>query len=160
MGPSPSFFENHEFLDVFLQPLSFKQKAECHVQGSSGKYTVAKPRPMNLVSRNLPSADSSDPNFLVNQEADQSCVSSSGRKLTRNINQNTTMYSQEKQQDDTQSSSTTKLGRRDELSSSASARKQERGEDIQIGRSQMEFHSMQISDHRYLETVFNNVRKS
>ena len=38
MRPSPSFFEYHEFLDVFLQPFSFKQRAECHVQGSSGKY--------------------------------------------------------------------------------------------------------------------------
>ena len=28
----------HEFLDIFLQTFSFKQKAECHVQESSGKY--------------------------------------------------------------------------------------------------------------------------
>ena len=37
MGPSSSIVE-HEFLDVFLQPFSFEQKAECHVQESSGKY--------------------------------------------------------------------------------------------------------------------------
>ena len=49
-----------EFLDDFLQPFCFKPKAE----GSA----VAKPRPMNLVSRNLliakkdPPQDSSDPN--------------------------------------------------------------------------------------------------
>ena len=73
---------------------------------------VAKPRPMKLVSRNLlgakkdPPQDSSDPNSPVNRELDQSCVSSSGRKLTRNINPNPTTYSQERQQDDTQSSST------------------------------------------------------
>ena len=41
---------------------------------------VAKPRPMNLVSRNLLSAkkdpphDLSDPNSLETQERDQSCV--------------------------------------------------------------------------------------
>ena len=37
MGPSRSFVEGHEFLDVFLQPFSVKQKAECYVQESSGK---------------------------------------------------------------------------------------------------------------------------
>ena len=31
--------EHHEFLNVFLQPFSFKEKAECHVQESSGKYS-------------------------------------------------------------------------------------------------------------------------
>ena len=49
--------------------------------------------------------------------------------------------------------------RRDEISSSASARKLERDEDIQIGRSKMEFHNMQVSDHQYLEKVFKNLRK-
>ena len=69
------------------------------------------------------------------------------------------MYSQKRQQDDTQCSSPRELGRRDELSSSARARILERGEDIQIGRSKMEFHSMQVSDHRYLVKVFRNLRK-
>ena len=97
---------------------------------------------MNLVSRNLLSAkedppqDSSDPNSPGNQELDQS-VSSRDRKQTRNINPNPTMYSQERQQDDTQPSSTRKLGRRDESSNSAVARKLERGEDIQFGRSNL-----------------------
>ena len=54
--------EYHEFLDVFVQPFSFKQKAECHVQESSAKYSkegsaVAKPRPMNLVLRNPPDCE-------------------------------------------------------------------------------------------------------
>ena len=64
------------------------------------------------------------------------------------------MYSQERQQDDTQSSSTRKLDGGNEPSSSASARKLERGEDTQIGRSKM-----QTSDHQYLENVFKNLRK-
>ena len=38
MGPSPFFVEYHELLNVFLQPFSSKQKAECHVQESSEKY--------------------------------------------------------------------------------------------------------------------------
>ena len=38
MGPYSSIVERHEFLDVFLQPFSFKQNAECHVQESSGKH--------------------------------------------------------------------------------------------------------------------------
>ena len=55
---------------------------------------VAKPRPMNLESRNLlnakkdPPQDSSDPNSPGDEELDQSCVSSSGRKLTPIINKN------------------------------------------------------------------------
>ena len=37
MEPSSSCVEYHDFLDVFLQQSSFNQKAECHVQESSGK---------------------------------------------------------------------------------------------------------------------------
>ena len=111
--------------DHLCQPLSFIQKAECHIQGSSGKYFqrrfdsgetetiefgVKEPRERGEKHPQ----DSSDSNSPANQELDQSCVSSSGRNLTRNINQNPTMYSQERQRDDTQSSSTRKLGRRDE----------------------------------------------
>ena len=77
----------------------------------------------------------------------------------RNSNKDPTAYSQERQQDDTQSSSTRKLGRSGESASSASTRKLERGDDIQIGKPKMEFHNMQISDHRYLEKVFKNLRK-
>ena len=40
MEPSSSIVENHEFLDVFLQPFSFKLKAECHVPENSGKYVL------------------------------------------------------------------------------------------------------------------------
>ena len=148
MGLSSSFVEQHEFLDVFLQPFSFKPKAECHVQESSGKYSergvgsgetetnefgVKEPPECEEKS----SARSSDSNSPGNQELDQSFVSSTGRKLMRNINQDPTAFSQWRRQDDTHSSSTRKQGRRDEPSSSASARKLERGEDIQVGRSKV-----------------------
>ena len=97
-------------------------------------------------------------NGPVNQELDQSYVSSSGRQLTRNSNQDPTTDSQETKQDDTQSSSHRKLGRSGESASSANTRKLERG-DIQIGRTRLEFHNLQISDHRYLEKVFKDPRK-
>ena len=111
---------------------------------------VAKPRPMNLASKNFLSATKDPPQYLrdlncpENQELDKSCVSSRGRKLTRNINPNPTMYSQGGQHDDTQSSSTRKLGR---------------GEDNHIGRSKLHFHNMQIFDYRYFEKVFKNLLK-
>ena len=117
---------------------------------SKERSAVAKPRPVNLVSRNLlstkktPPQDSSATNSPRNQELDQSYVSPSVRKLMRNRNQDRAAYSQERQQDDTQSSSTRKL---------------ERGDDMHIGRTRLEFHKMQISDHRYLEQVFKNLRR-
>ena len=37
MVPSSSFVQHHELSDVFLQPVSFEQKAEHHVEESSGK---------------------------------------------------------------------------------------------------------------------------
>ena len=127
---------------------------------------VAKPRPMNLVSRNLLGAkktapqDSRDSNRPQNEELVQSAVSWSARKVRWNGNQDPTAYSQERQQDDTQSSSARKLGRRDELSGSARSRKLERGEDIQIFRSKMEFHKLKISDHRFLEKSSGTCGKS
>ena len=62
-------------------------------------------------------------------ELDQSFVSWSARKLFRDNNQDPATHSEEWQQDDNQ-----------------------------FGRRRMEFHNMQISDHRYLEKVFKNLR--
>ena len=45
------------------------------------------------------------------------------------------------------------------LPAPASTRKLERGDDIQIERTRLELHNMQISDHRYLEKVFKKLRK-
>ena len=83
---------------MFLAAIFFQTEKQSvtskRAQESTSKEgsAVAKPRPMNLVSRNFLSAkknlpqDSSDSNSSGNQELDQSCVSSSVRKLTRNIN--------------------------------------------------------------------------
>ena len=67
---------------------------------------VARPRPMNLVSRNLLSAqktppqDSSASDSPGAQELDQSHASPSGKKLMRNSSQDPTANSQERRQDD------------------------------------------------------------
>ena len=126
---------------------------------------MAKTRPMNLVSRNLLSAkktppqDSSASNRPGAQELDQSHASPSGRKLMRNHSQDPKTYTQERQQDDTLFSSTGKLVRSGESAGSANTRKLERGDDIQIARRRLEIHNMQVSDHRYLEKVFKNLRQ-
>ena len=46
-----------------------------------------------------------------------------------------------------------------ESASSASTRKLERGDDTQIERRRLEFHDMQVSDHRYLDKVFKNLQQ-
>ena len=114
---------------------------------------VAKPRPIEFgvkeppLRKENPPQDSSASNSLGNQELDQSFVSSSVRELVRNNNQAPTAYSKERRQDDILSSSTKKLVRSGESASSA-------GE-----RTRFEFHYMQISDCRYFEKVFKNLRQ-
>ena len=90
---------------------------------------------------------------------DQSDVSSSVSKLERNTNQDPTAYSPEMGQDDTLSSSTRQLMQSGKPASSASTRKLVRGDGTQIERTRLEIHSMQISDQRYLEKVFKNLRQ-
>ena len=106
MGPSSSFVEHHDFLDVFLQPFTFNQKAECS-------------------ERRVGSGETETDDIGVKEPP--------GPK---------------------------KLVRSGDSASSASTRKLERGDDIQIGRTKLEFHNMQTSDHRYLEKVFKNLRKN
>ena len=149
MGPpSSSIVEQHEFLDVVLEPFSFKQKAECHVQESSGKhgwrrfgsgetetdeFGVKEPPERN---ENI-SARFECSNSPENQGLGQSYVSSSVRKLVRNSNQDPTAYSQERRQDDTLSSSTRKLVRSGESASSLSTRKLVRKPELQEVNSLM-----------------------
>ena len=123
MGPSSSFVGHHEFLDVFPATIFFRTEKQSVMSKSAQENTfkegsaVAKPRPMNSVSRNLLSAkktppqDSNASNRPGNQELDQSSGSWNGRKL----------------------------GRSGESTCSASTRKLERGDDIQIGRTRLEF---------------------
>ena len=107
VGPSPSFVEHHHLLDVSLQPLpSLKQKAECHVKESSRKYfqrrfDSGKTETNEFGVKKLrecedPLQDSCDFHSPGNPELNQSCVSSRGRQLTRNLNQNPTKFSQKK----------------------------------------------------------------
>ena len=98
---------------------------------------VAKPRQMTLVSRKLLSTKQTSPkdsgasNSPVNQELDQSSVSWSARKQVRDNDQDPTTHAQEWQKDNNPFWGTRKLVRSGECAS-----------------------SMQISDHRYLEKVF------
>ena len=73
--------------------------------------------------------------------------------------QDPTAYSQERRQYDTLSSGIRKLVQSGETASSASTRKLVRGDDSQLERKRMEFHNVQISDHRYFERVFKNLRQ-
>ena len=114
------FVEYHEYPDVFLQPFSFKQKAERHVQESSGKHGSRGfgggetetdefgVKEQLWRKENLPK-DSSVSNSTVNQELDQSYVSLGVWKLMRNSDENPTAYSQERRQDDNLFSSTRAL---------------------------------------------------
>ena len=86
-----SMFSCSHFLYNREQSVMSKRAQESTAKEGSA---VAKPRPMNLVSKNLrsmkkdPPQGSSAANSPGKQKLDQSCVSSSGRKLTRNVNQN------------------------------------------------------------------------
>ena len=126
---------------------------------------MAKPKPMNLnlaSFRKVHSQEARDPNSPGNQSLDQHGVSARSWKQTaRTTNENPTMYSQEKQQSDAQTSNTGKQGRRDEyfkLSPQLETDCEEE-EVNQFGRRKLEFHNMQISDSRYLENVYKNLKK-
>ena len=98
----------------------------------------------NLLSAENPlPQDSSASNSLENQELDQTYVSSSARKLLRDNNQDPTPHSQE-------------LVRSGESASSASTRSEVT---VQSKGQGLEFHNMQIFDHRFLEQVFKNLRQ-
>ena len=130
-------------------------------ESMSKEGSVAKPRPMNLVSRNLLSAkktppqDSSASHSMGNQELDQSYVSPSGSKLTRNSNQDQASYSQEGQRDEM----TLNLPATGNWGGVVNLQAQPApGNDIQIGRTRLEFHKKQINDHRYLENAVKNLQ--
>ena len=137
MGRSSSIVEHHELLDVFQQPFSCKKR----------KQSVMSKRPRECTANEGSAV--AKPRY----------VSSSVRKLVRNNNQDPTAYSQERRQDDTLSSGTGKLVQSGESTSSASTRKLVRGDDIQIERTWLEFHNVEISDYQHLETVFTNLQQ-
>ena len=108
--PSSSLVEWHDFFDVFLPPSSFKQKAECHVQESSRKYSErgvgSGETETNELGAKGPSEceKRSSSRFGWSKQAGESRIGSMLCFIPRPI------YSQDRQQDDTQSSSTRKLG--------------------------------------------------
>ena len=83
-----SMFHWSHFLSNRKQSMMSERDQESRAKEGSA---VAKPKPMSLVSRNLPSAKQTSPNDLGasngpgNHELDQTSVSWSARKLVRDI---------------------------------------------------------------------------
>ena len=115
-----SMFSWSNFLSDIKQSVMSQRAQESNTEEVSA---VAKPRPMNMVSKNLLSAkqtswkDSGASNSPGNQELNQSSVSRSTRKPARDRVQNPATNSQVWQQDDNPFWCTRKLGRSGESAS-------------------------------------------
>ena len=109
MEPSSSSVQHHEFLDVFLQPFFYNQKAENYVEESSGKkdsrrtcgdeikaskFGIKKPE-----HKTIPSLDSGPSYSQVNQGLGRNSVFTSAKRSVR-TESNPTVCSQECQGDD------------------------------------------------------------
>ena len=124
----------------------------------------AKPMSACLVSRIFLSAkqtssvDSGASCSRVNQEFCRDSVSRDTGKLVKDSSQDPTTHSQEWQQDDNPIRGARKLALSGECESSGSTGKSVRGIDNKFERTQLEYHNMQISEYRHVESVFKNVR--
>ena len=76
----------------------------------------------------------------------------------KDSSQDPTTHSQEWQQDDNPIRGARKLAQSGECESSGSTGKSVRGIDNKFERTRLEYHNMQISEYRYVERVFKNVR--
>ena len=170
MVPSSSFVLHHEFLDVVLQPFSFEQKAEHHVEESSGmrdrRRACGTETEVGMLCFKKPtepsqasSLDSDAFNILVNPQLDAISVSRSTRTLVRNRVQNPATSFQEWQKDDPRLWSTRTLVQSGVCERSGSIGKLVRGVENQLARTRFDFHNMHISDNRYLEKVFEDLRQ-
>ena len=127
---------------------------------------VAKPRPKSLVSRNFINAkqsssiDSGASNSPGTQKLDQSSLSRGTGKPARDSSQDPTTHSQELQQDGNPFRGARKLVRSGVCESSGSTGKPVRGIDNRLESTRLEHHKMQISDCRYVERVFKNLRQN
>ena len=135
-----SMFSCSHFLSNRKQSVMSKRAQE---RGTEEGPPVAKPRPMSLVSRSAPSAK--DTSSIDSGASDSS--------------QDPTKHSQECQQDDKSCRGARKLVQSGECESSGSTRKPVRGIDNQLERTRLEYHFLQISDNRYVEKVFRNLRQ-
>ena len=171
MGPSSSFVEYHEFLDVLLQSfLSFKQQAECHVKERARRYFRRRIGDGEAeiyefgdgeaetyefgVAPLLSSHDLRDFNNPVNAKAEQGGVSTSVWKQMRDRSPNPAMHSQARQQDTEMQIPGNR--KRSDSSDSPSAWKHMRGVETRMNRSKMAFRNVQISNHQYLGKVFQH----
>ena len=119
---------------------------------------MAKPRPMNLVSRNLLSARNDTPQDMsnssnpVNSKTEQCDVSSGIWKQMRNTSQDPAMHSQVRQQEDNEHVSTWNQEARNDFSDSSGIWKQMRGVATHINSI------MQISNYQYVAKVFQHLK--
>ena len=114
---------------------------------------MAKPRPMNLVSRNLLSPRKDSPQDMssssnpVNAKTEQGDV-----EQMRNTSQDPAMHSQVRQQEDTEHVSSWKQEARNDFSDSSGIWKQTRGVDTNMNSI------MKISNYQYAAKVFQNLK--
>ena len=160
------------FSMFFLQPSSFKHKADCHVQESSGKHgqrrfgggetetdefgvknllSAKKTHSQDSSGSNSPRGIKSWIRVLFHGAPGNRCETTK---------KDPTAFSQERRRDGTPSSSTRELVRSGESAGSASTRKLVQGDDVQIERTRLEFNNMQVSDHRYRERASRTSGKS
>ena len=119
---------------------------------------VAKPRSTCLMSRNLlnekqlSSLGSDASSVPENAQLDSESVLGGTRELARNKDQNPATCPQERNEDNPQQ-------RGDVCESSGGCGKLQRGVDNPLERTRLDYHNMQISDSRYVEKVFENLRQ-
>ena len=120
---------------------------------------VAKPRSTCLISRNLLNVKQHSclgldaPNVPRNPYLDSESVSAGTRKLARNRDQNPATCSQERNQ-----GGCWKQQRGDVCDCSGGRRKQQCGVENQLDRTRLDILNMQISEYRYVDKVFENLR--
>ena len=98
-------------------------------------------------------------NVPENPQLDSESVLVSARKLERNKDQNPAMCAQERNEDSPRQGSCGKLQRGNVCDSSGSCGKLQRGVENHLERTRSDYHNMQISDNRYAEKVFENLRQ-
>ena len=86
-------------------------------------------------------------------------VLGSTRKLARNKDQNPAACSQDRNEDNPRQGGCWKQQRGDACDSSGGCWKLQRGVENQLERTRLDYHNVQISDYRYVEKVFENLRQ-
>ena len=162
-----SFVQHHEFLDLFLQPISFHWKDEHHVEERWGKKHRRRACGSETVTdifdfkkpRQTASLDSGASNVPGNPDLDSISVPGSTGTLVRDRVKNPATSSQEWQKDNPCPGSTRKLVQSGPCERSGSIGEQVQGVEIQLARTRLDFYNVQISDCQFVEKVFEKIRQ-